>query len=225
MKSKPTQHAVRALNSVGIQADIIIARSPVPMDQPRKEKISRLCNVQPEDIISAPDVSSIYEVPLNFERDHIGSRILEKFGLKVRNHDSSKWQKLVTSIQKAKDPVKIGIVGKYFVSGDFSLTDAYLSVIEAIKHASWAHGRKPEITWLDAEEYEKNPKKLQELSQFDGIIVPGGFGARGVEGKIAGAGYCRTNNIPYLGLCYGLQMAVIEYSRSVVGLKNANTTE
>ena len=225
MKSKPTQHAVRAINSVGINVDMLITRASVPVDAPRKKQISRVCGMEQEDIISAPDVSSIYEVPLNFERDHIGSRILEKFGLKVRNHDSSKWQKLVTSIQKAKDPVKIGIVGKYFVSGDFSLTDAYLSVIEAIKHAAWAHGRKPEITWLDAETYEKDPKKLEELSKFDGIIVPGGFGSRGTEGKIAVVQYVREHNIPYLGLCYGLQMAVIEYARNVVGLKNANTTE
>ena len=225
MKSKPTQHAVKAINSVGINVDMLIARASVPIDQLRKEKISRICNMHAEDVISAPDVASIYEVPLNFERDHIGKRILEKLKLKVKKHDSATWQKLVKSISGAKEVVKIGIVGKYFVSGDFSLTDAYLSVIEAIKHASWAHGRKPEITWLDAEAYEKDPKSLKELDQFDGVIVPGGFGARGVEGKIATAGYCRVNNIPYLGLCYGLQMAVIEFARNVVGLKNANTME
>lgn len=225
MKSKPTQHAVRAINSVGVNVDMLIARASVPMDQLRKEKISRICNMLPEDVISAPDVGSIYEVPLNFERDHIGKRILEQMHLKVKKHDSDDWQKLVASIQAAKESVKIGIVGKYFVSGDFSLTDAYLSVIEAIKHASWAHGCKPEITWLDAEEYEKDASKLAELSGFDGVIVPGGFGSRGVEGKIAAVQYVREHNIPYLGLCYGLQMAVIEFARNVVGLKDANTTE
>ncbi|MEK7615617.1 MAG: CTP synthase [Patescibacteria group bacterium] len=225
MKSKPTQHAVRALNSVGIQTDILIARSRVPMDQPRKEKISRICNMHADDIISAPDVASIYEVPLNFERDHIGKRILEKLDLKVKKHDSSQWQKLVDSIGKARNSVKIGIVGKYFVSGDFSLTDAYLSVIEAIKHASWAHGRKPEITWIDAATYERDKEKIKELSDYSGIIVPGGFGERGIEGKILAVEYTRKNNIPYLGLCYGLQMAVIEYARNVVGLQGAHTTE
>ena len=225
MKSKPTQHAVRALSSVGIQADIIIARASVPMDQPRKEKISRLCNVHSEDIISAPDVGSIYEVPLNFERDHIGHRILEKVGLKIKRHDNAVWQKLVRSIRRAKTPVKIAIVGKYFTSGDFALTDSYLSVIEAIKHASWSLGRKPEITWVSAEEYEKNPKKLKELNTYHGVIIPGGFGGRGIEGKIATIKYLREHNIPFLGLCYGLQLAVVEYARNVVGLKNAHTTE
>ncbi len=225
MKSKPTQHAVRALSSVGIQADIIIARSSVPMDQPRKEKISRLCNVQAQDIISAPDVPSIYEVPLNFERDQIGRRILEKVHMKAKNHNNAVWKKLVGTIQKAKKPVNIAIVGKYFTSGDFSLTDSYLSVIEAIKHASWSVGRKPVITWLGAESYEKDPKKLKELSAFDGVVIPGGFGGRGIEGKIAAIKYLREHNIPFLGLCYGLQLAVVEYSRNILGLKKAHTTE
>ena len=225
MKSKPTQHAVKALNSVGINVDMLIARASVAIDKPRKEKISRMCNIQAEDVISAPDVGSIYEVPMNFERDLIGKNILKKFGLKVNKHDSATWKKLVDSIHDAKEPVKIGIVGKYFVSGDFSLTDAYLSVIEAVKHAAWAHGRKPEITWLNSEEYEKNPKKLDELKTFNGVIVPGGWGSRGVEGKILAVQYLREHNIPFLGLCYGLQMAVIEYARNVVGLKGAHTTE
>ncbi len=225
MKSKPTQHAVRALSSVGIQADIIIARSSVPMDQPRKEKISRLCNVQADDIISAPDVPSIYEVPLNFERDHIDRRILQKMGLKPKRHNSANWQKLVRSIQKAEKPVKIAIVGKYFTSGAFALTDSYLSVLEAVKHAAWAQGRKPVITWVSAEDYEQNPGKLKDLKQFDGVIIPGGFGGRGIEGKIAVINYLRLNNIPFLGICYGLQLAVVEYARNVLGLKKANTTE
>src|SRR3989338_3388423 len=226
MKTKPTQYATRTMNSAGLQPDIIVARGRKPLDEQRKRKISVLCNIlSPDDIISAPDVDSIYEVPLNFERDHMGHRILEKFKLKIKKHDSTQWQQLVQSISKATKPVKIGIVGKYFTSGDFSLTDSYLSVIEAIKHAAWAHGRKPEITWLDAEHYEKNPKNLDELKAFDGIIVPGGWGSRGIEGKIATAGYCRIHNIPYLGLCYGLQMAVIEFARNVAGLKGAHTTE
>ena len=226
MKTKPTQYATRTMNSAGLQPDIIVARGRKPLDEQRKRKISVLCNIpSPDDIISAPDVDSIYEVPLNFERDHMGHRILEKFKLKIKKHDSTQWQQLVDSIHKAEKPVKIGIVGKYFTSGDFSLTDSYISVIEAVKHAAWTHGRKPEITWLDAEQYEKQPETISELSNFDGIIVPGGWGSRGIEGKIATAGYCRMNNIPYLGLCYGLQMAVIEFARNVVGLKGAHTTE
>lgn len=225
MKSKPTQHAVRALSSVGIQADIIIARASVPMDQPRKEKISRLCNVQAQDIISAPDVPSIYQVPLNFDRDNIGRRILEKVGMKPKKHNSTIWQKLVHSIEKAKTPVNIAIVGKYFSSGNFTLTDSYLSVIEAVKHASWAQERKPVITWLSAESYEENPKKLKELDGYDGVIIPGGFGGRGIEGKIMVIKYLREHNIPFLGLCYGLQLAVVEYARTLLKLKNANTTE
>ncbi len=225
MKSKPTQHAVRALSSVGIQADIIIARSSVPMDQPRKEKISRLCNVHAQDIISAPDVGSIYEVPLNFERDHIVDRILYKVKLKPKRHNHVVWRHLVQSIHRVKKPVKIAIVGKYFASGDFALTDSYLSVIEAVKHASWAQGRKPQITWLSAEAYEKNPAKLKELARFDGVIIPGGFGGRGVDGKIAVIKFLRQHKIPFLGLCYGLQLAVVEFARNVVGLKKAHTTE
>ncbi len=234
MKSKPTQHAVHALNSVGINVDMLIARASVSIDMMRKEKISRMCNIHAEDVISAPDVGSIYEVPMNFERDLIGKNILKKFGLSVKKHDSTNWQVLVDSIHAAKDIVKIGIVGKYFTSGDFSLTDSYISVLEAVKHAAWAHGHKPEITWLNSEEYEDvksrqdgitSQEKLAELSMFDGIIIPGGWGSRGVEGKIAAVKYLRTNNIPFLGLCYGLQMAVIEYARNVVGLKGAHTTE
>lgn len=225
LKSKPTQYAARTLNSSGIQADIIIARAKVAIDEPRKKKISIFCNVQPEDVISAPNVESIYEVPLNFERDHIGERILGKFGMKVRKHDSKDWQQLIDMIHKAGNSVKIGIVGKYFTTGDFAMTDSYLSVIEAIKHAAWTHGKKPEITWINSEEFEKDPTKLKELSRFDGVIVPGGWGSRGIEGKIATAQYCREHNIPYLGLCYGLQMAVIEFARNVVGLKGAHTTE
>lgn len=225
MKSKPTQHAVRALNSVGIQPDMMIARSMAPIDKPRKEKISMLCSVHVADIIAAPHVSVVYEVPHDFERNKLGRRILEKFGLKERRRDGLKWTKLVRSIRAAKTPVKIGIVGKYFTSGDFSLTDAYLSVVEAIKHAAWSRRMNPEIIWLDALQYEKDKSYLKELSMLDGVIVPGGFGARGVEGKIAAIRYVREHGIPFLGLCYGLQLAVVEFARNVARIKNAHTTE
>lgn len=248
MKTKPTQHAVRAMNYAGIQPDIIIARSSQPLDDVRKQKVSIFCNVAVPDVISAPDISSIYEVPVNFEKDNLGKRILAKFNLKPKLKNSRAWNNLVKRIKQVEpvNPhtqfgsestdsnsnksklsvgVKIGIVGKYFGTGDFILADSYLSVIEAIKHAAWSLNRKPEITWLNAETYEKTPASLEELNNFDGIIVPGGFGRRGVEGKIMVINYVRNNNIPFLGLCYGLQLAVVEFARNVCGLKDAHTTE
>lgn len=225
MKTKPTQHAVRAMNEAGIQPDIIIARSAVPLDDVRKKKVSVFCNMHPADIISAPDISSIYEIPVNFEKDNLGKRILNSFNLKPRTRDFRKWNSLVTNIKSATKPVKVGIVGKYFGTGDFTLGDSYLSVIEAIKHAAWFLNHKPEITWLNAEAYERAPASVEELKNFDAIIVPGGFGNRGVEGKILAINYARNNNIPFLGLCYGLQLAVIEFARNVCGLKDVHTTE
>ncbi len=225
MKTKPTQHAVRALNSAGIQPDIIIARSQVPLDKPRKQKISIFCNVSEKDVISAPDIKSIYEIPVNFEKDNLGNQILGKFGLKSRKSDLKKWEKLAEVVHNPKRKVRIGMVGKYFKTGDFTLMDSYISVIEAIKHASYNFRAQPEVVWLDAENYETNPYHLKELKQFDGIIVPGGFGSRGVEGKIKAIKYLRENKIPFLGLCLGMQLAVIEFARNVCNLKGAFSTE
>lgn len=225
MKTKPTQHANRALNESGIQADIIVARSEVPIDEPRKKKISVFCNIDAKDVISAPDINIIYEVPLNFEADNLAQRILAKFGMRAKKKDLKEWRKLIQTIKTAKKEVKIGIVGKYFATGDFVLSDSYISVIEAIKHAAWHHNCQPKILWLNSEEYEKNPAKLKELKKLDGVIVPGGYGSRGVEGKIKTIEYCRKNKIPYLGLCYGMQLAVIEFARNACGLEGANTTE
>lgn len=225
MKTKPTQHAVRAMNATGLQPDFIIARSPVAIDEPRKKKLAIFCNVQEPDVIAAPDVASIYEIPLNFEKDRLGDKILKKFGIRRGTEDMKEWKALVGRIRGAKQPVKIAIVGKYFQTGDFVLADSYISVIEAIKHAAWAQGAKPEITWLSAETYEQDRKKLTELDAYDGIIVPGGFGPRGVEGKILAIQYAREHKIPYFGLCYGMQLATIEFARHVAGLKDANTTE
>ena len=225
MKTKPTQHAVRALNSAGIQPDIIIARSEWPLDQPRKRKISIFCNVQEEDVISAPDVECIYEIPINFEKDNLGKIILKKFGMRSKKKNLKDWRKLINVIKNTKKKVSIGIVGKYFETGDFTLTDSYISVIEAVKHASWFHRVKPEFAWLSSDPYEKTPSRLRELKKFDGIIVPGGFGSRGTEGKIKAIEYCRKNKIPYLGLCFGMQLAVIEFARNVCRMKDAHTTE
>ena len=226
MKTKPTQHAVRSLNYAGIQPDIIIARSSRSLDDVRKSKISNFCNVAEQDVISAPDIEgSIYEIPVNFEKDNLGKRILKKFGLTPNERNFRKWNAMVAKIKTSANPVKIGIVGKYFNTGDFVLADSYLSVIEAVKHAAWSLNRKPEIIWLDAEQYEKNPKAVAELANFDGIIVPGGFGKRGVEGKIRAINFARTKNIPFFGLCYGLQLAVIEFARNMCKLEGAHTTE
>ncbi|MDP3785173.1 MAG: CTP synthase [bacterium] len=226
MKTKPTQHAVRALNSAGIQPDFIIARSDVPLDEPRKRKLSIFCNVRPEDIISAPDIDVIYQVPLNFEKERLGGKILKKFGFKERRKDLKDWGRMVRRATGSKKEIVIGIVGKYFGTGNFTLSDSYLSVIEAVKHAAWSFSRRPKILWLDAETYEKDPKRLKvELSQVDGIIVPGGFGSRGVEGKIKAIEFARKNKKPYLGLCYGMQLAVIEFARHAAGMKGAHSTE
>ena len=226
MKTKPTQNAVRSLNEAGIQPDIILARSVVPLDLPRKKKISVFCSVNSQDVISAPDVESIYEIPINFEKEKLSSRILKKFNLRARKSDFKKWVRLLKVIKRGgKKSVKIGIVGKYFKIGDFTLMDSYISVIESIKHAAWFFNLKPEISWIEADKYEKNQKTLEELKEYNGIIVPGGFGNRGVEGKIKAIEFCRKNKIPYLGLCLGMQLAVIEFARNVCGLKGANSTE
>ena len=225
MKTKPTQYAVRALNSAGVQPDVIIARAEIPLDKPRKEKIALNCNMRGEDIISAPDINSIYEVPLNFEKDRLSNIILKKLHLRARKRNLQDWKNLVEKIKSVKKPVKIGIVGKYFQSGDFVLSDSYISVIEAIKHSAYFYHRQPVIEWINSEEFEKNSQRLKIIKQYDGIIVPGGFGSRGIEGKIRTIQYCRENKIPLLGLCYGMQLIVIEFARNVCGFRDAHTTE
>ncbi|MEK9152248.1 MAG: CTP synthase [Patescibacteria group bacterium] len=225
MKTKPTQYAARTLNSAGIQPDFILCRGEKPLDEPRRRKLSIFCNVSEDDVISAPDVASIYEIPINFEKEGIGNKILKKFGMRPRAKDLHDWRRLVAIIQKPTRKVKIGIVGKYFASGDFTLSDAYISVIEAVKHAAWFHKAKPVLEWISAEEFEKNPAAVKKLGAYDGILIPGGFGSRGVEGKVNAIRYCREKKIPYFGLCYGMQLAVIEFARNVSGMKRANTTE
>jgi len=225
LKTKPTQYAVRTLNSAGLQPDIILARAAVPLDKKRKEKIAFNCNLQEEEVISAPDVESIYEIPLNFEKDGLGNLILKKLKIKSRSKDLKDWKSLSQIIKKTKKSVKIGIVGKYFSTGEFVLADAYISVIEAIKHATYYFKRKPIIEWLNAESYESDSSKIKELKKFDGIIVPGGFGSRGTEGKIKAIEYCREQKIPFLGLCYGMQLAVVEFARNVLHFRKANSTE
>ena len=225
MKTKLTQNAIRQLNSYGIQPDMIIARSERPIDQKRKEKIALATGVSSWDIIAAPDIESIYDVPINFERDGLSQRILRHFHLKPRKKDLVVWRKFVSKTKSASRSIRIAVVGKYFDTGDFVLSDAYVSVIEAVKISSYWQNVKPKLVWINAKEYETGKRKVSELKNYDGVIVPGGFGTRGVEGIISAIKFARENKIPYLGLCYGMQLAVIEFSRSVAGLKGAHTTE
>lgn len=229
MKTRPTQNAVRMLNSYGVQPDVIIARSERALDKKRKDKIAISCNVLSDHVISAPDIDSIYEVPLNFEKDKLGDTVLNLLKMrrskKTRGTGLRRWRAFVNKVKKAERTVNIAIVGKYFDTGDYILSDAYLSVIEAIKFSAAKIGAKPAIHWINAKDFEKSKRKLEGLRHFDGIIVPGGFGESGVEGKLRVIQYAREKKIPYFGLCYGMQLAVIEYARNVLKIKKAQTAE
>jgi len=228
MKTKPTQNAVRALNSYGVQPNVIVARSEMPLDAKRKEKLALFCNVPAEAIISAPDVDSIYDVPLNFAHDGLDALLLKllKFtGKPLVRPGLGAWKEFVRKSKDAHTSVDIAIVGKYFDTGDFILSDAYLSVIEAIKFSSYAQGMKPKVHWLNAKDFEKDRVPLSSLDAYDGIIVPGGFGETGIEGKIKVIEYARTHRIPYFGLCYGMQLMLVEFARNVLKLPHAHTTE
>ncbi len=226
MKTKPTQYAARTLNATGVFADIIIARAPVEIDKKRREKIAQFCNVKPENVISAPDVESIYDVPLNFEKDGLSEKICNILNLKKcsKKINLTAWKKFVASTKKPKKQVKIAVVGKYFGSGDFVLSDVYISVLEAIKYSAYAQGAKAKIDYISSQEFEKG-KGLAKLSKYDGILIPGGFGETGIEGKINVIKYAREKKIPYFGLCYGMQLLVIEYARNVAKIKDAHTVE
>jgi CTP synthase len=222
-KSKPTQYAIQTLNSAGINPDFIICRSEDPVTNHVKKTISTVCSLPIERIVSAPDVYSIYDIPVNLERENFGKTLLEAMDLPSRKTDLRDWAYLSRKVRNLKKTVKIGIVGKYF---NFkSCKDTYISVIESINHAAWAENYKPEILWLDSEKYESSRKKLKELDDLDGVIVPGGFGIRGIEGMILTADYARRKKIPYFGLCLGMQTMVISYARNVLGLKKAGSTE
>lgn len=228
MKSKPVQNSVRLLNQTMIQPDFIVARAAKAIDKRRRERIALFCNIKEDRIISAPYVDSIYEIPLIFKDQDFDLKILKKLGINNGRQKTSyfkNWEKMVQDAKKTKHKVKIAITGKYQQTGDYILPDSYVCVVESIKHASWANKVGPEIVWLNAETIEKNPEKLKELKNVDGIIIPQGWGSRGVEGKIKVAEFARFNKIPYLGLCFGMQMAVIEFGRNVLGLKKANSEE
>lgn len=228
MKTKPTQHAARLLNASGLQADIIVARSTEPLDEKRKEKLSMFCNVPASRIISAPDVESIYDIPGNFEKEGMSDMLCDLLFLTCKSgrvESAEKWDIFTNRVHAANGDLNIAVVGKYFDSGDFVLSDAYISVIEAIRHAVYAHTKRPVLTWINAVDFEKDPNYVKELAKYDGVIVPGGFGSRGIEGIIMAIQFARENKIPYLGLCYGMQLAVIEFARHVAGLDGANTRE
>jgi CTP synthase len=230
MKSKPTQNAVRQLNSYGLNVDFIVARSALPLDEKRKEKIAISCNVPQGRIISAPDIKNVYDVPENFNRDGFADMLEQALHLKKRKINLAPWKSFVSKVARTKKEITIAVVGKYFDTGDFVLSDAYVSVIEAVKFSGFELGVKPKLLWLNAKHFEGNTKHVQGmlkkyLEGVSGIIVPGGFGESGIEGKINVIRHAREKKIPYFGLCYGMQLLVVEYARNVAGLAGAHTTE
>lgn len=225
MKTKPTQNAIRLLNSYGIQPDIVLGRSEQPMDEKRRNKIAEFCNIKKDSVLSAPDVESIYDVPINFNRMKLDRLICRQLGLPNRRSNFDQWEQWVKLTHRAQSPVKVALVGKYFNSGDFILKDVYLSVIEAIKFSAYHLNRRPVIDWIASQDFESQRQSLKRLDEYDAVIIPGGFGARGAAGKIEVIKYVRQHDIPFLGICYGMQLAVVEFARNVLKLSAADSTE
>jgi CTP synthase len=220
LKTKPTQHSVAELRSIGISPNMIIARSDYPIDDSLRDKIALFCDVEKRAVIPMVTASVLYEVPLILEQAGMAEYIMEKLNLQAtQKPDWAPWQRLVEEVQRPKQSVKIAVVGKYV-----ELHDAYMSVREAIKHAALSAGVEAEIVWIHSTELEKG-KCWDSLRSADGIIVPGGFGSRGIEGKVQAAHYARENKVPYLGLCLGMQLMCVEFARSVLGYEDANSTE
>ncbi len=224
-KTKPTQLSVRTLNTLGIQPDFIIARGEMPLDQRRKDRLALFCNMHSVDIISNPDLDSPYEIPLILKEQDTDKKILQKLGLPVRNANLKNLEKLLSRIKAPKKKhIEIAIVGKYFGTGDYQLRDSYAALFDAIDHAGWEAGADIKTKWIDAEKVEKRGAD-EIIGTPDGIIVPIGWGERGAEGMITAADYARAAKIPFLGLCYGMQLSVVAFARTVLGWKDANTTE
>jgi CTP synthase len=220
LKTKPTQHSVQELRRIGIQPDMVICRSEGPLDRDIRSKIGLFANLPVESVVSARDVDSIYKVPLHFRAEGVDDQILGHFRMDAETApDLSDWEGAVKRRDDAKDTVRIAMAGKYT-----QLADAYLSVLEALEHAGTHHGIKVEVDWVDVETIDTEETQRM-LESVDGILVPGGFGVRGIEGKIRAAGYARQNKVPYLGICLGMQIAVAEFARSVAGMEGANSTE
>lgn len=221
LKTKPTQHSVKTLLEIGIQPDILLCRSESVISKVLKEKIALFCNVRPESVMLAIDARSIYEVPANLNKEKFDEVVLKKLNLKITQPKLTKWKKAVKKIVAPKEEITIGICGKYNL-----VPDAYKSIMESFIHAGAYNEVKVNLKWIDAEEIEKNRRRTKEiLKDIKGLLVCPGFGERGIEGKILTVKYIRENNIPFLGICLGLQCAVIEFARNVCGLKNANSTE
>ncbi len=214
-KSKPTQHSVKELMNAGIFPDIIVCRSDEPIEESVKAKIALFCNVERECVIENSTVNILYEAPLMLQHERIDSIVIERLGLNAKPSDMREWTEMLARAQNCRKHVKIAMVGKYT-----ELHDAYLSVNEALKHAGWMHHATVDINWVDSEKFTED-----DVKDADGILVPGGFGSRGIEGMIQAATYARTHNIPYLGICLGMQIAVIAFARSVLGWDDANSAE
>lgn len=227
LKSKPAQTSVHILNGLGIQPDVIVARSEKPIDKKRADKLALYCNIAPDRVFGAPNLDTIYQVPLLFHQPqhHLATTCLKLLSMKTGKHQNiKKWQKITKAATKNnKSELKIAMVGKYFATGDYQLVDSYVSVVEALRHACWSLGVCPQISWIDSEKSAGIMTKI--LKDFDGIVVPQGWGSRGTEGKIKAIQFARENKVPYLGLCFGMQMATIEFARNVLGFKDANSTE
>jgi CTP synthase len=221
LKTKPTQHSVKELRSIGIQPDVLIARADEPIDEDLREKIALFCDVKTDNVISEPNAWSIYAVPLMLEEAGLGRIVVEELGLKDRasEPDLAEWRFLTERIRGARIPLTIGLVGKYI-----ELPDAYLSVAESVKHASWAAGCNVKLVWIDSEKLERD-RDVEPLIGLDGIVVPGGFGYRGIEGKVQAVRFGRERRVPTLGLCMGMQCMVIELARTALGTEDANSTE
>ncbi len=219
LKTKPTQHSVQELRRIGIQPDMVMCRCEEPLSRDIREKIALFVNLPVDAVVSARDVDSIYKVPLYFRAEGVDDQVLEHFGIETEVPDLSGWESLVKRYDAARDVVRIGLVGKYT-----KLEDAYLSVIEALGHGGAHHGGKVEVRWIDSEQLTDD-EALGALAECDGILIPGGFGVRGIEGKIRAAQYARENDVPYLGICLGMQIAVADFARHVAGMDGANSTE
>lgn len=226
MKTKPTQQAIKMLSENGIFPDFILCRSRAPLDRVRKKKIETYANIDAEHVISAPDVDTLYSVPLNFEKERLGQKILTKLKLQARKKPNwRRWRELLRHVENPTKRIKIAMVGKYVDIGDYKLADSYISINQALEHAAAAHNVGIDISWIDSKELEKGRKYVGKLRNYDGILIPGGFGATGVEGKMRAIQYARERFIPFLGLCYGLQWAVVEFARNMCGYPEANSTE
>lgn len=223
-KTKPAQLSVRTLNSMGIQPDILIARSEKPLDKRRRDRFSLFCNMNPQDIITSPDVDNIYETPLILTQQNLSQNILKKLHLKIKSPELDIWHQFISTIKNTKKIIKIAIIGKYFATGDYQLKDSYAALIDAINHASWKEGAKVVPVFVDAEKVQKEGIE-KYTKNISGLIVPIGWGERGTEGMISSAGYARRKRIPYLGLCYGMQLAVVSFAREVLGFADAHTIE